>query len=192
MASASAQGAAILCEFTGGGDFPFRLCGQPALRPITVGLSFKPAYVNYRIAFPERHIAVENALLPAAVRVTTPVNGVIESFSESFDFCGLMQVFVEKLSKGALELRRAAALQPFPPVGAPKFRFAVAAVLHEGAKFAVCNGGAGDAKGDDRNRMRPFFVVKDERKIGCRSDQENSAGNIHVAARNEAGMIVRS
>src|SRR5262249_27607603 len=141
-------------------DLPFELARKPPARPPAPGAGLVPIDMDRRLVRGERFRSLEAARREASSR-GLPVDRV--------------------LGPGALA--------PAPSLVAPEFPVPIAAVLDEGGELGVGDGSARYAEGPDRDRMRPFFVVEHEARIGRRTELERPAGDVDVA-RPRPGRVV--
>src|SRR3970040_2706457 len=118
-----------------------------------------------------------DSLQPAPARFAAPIRRMLQPFSKLRQLGLFVDRFIEKFSKRFLQLRGTSGFQPLPSVGAPITRLAVAAVLDKGEKFLISHRRARNTESSQFDGMRPFLVIKDERKLRRGPDEKTAHGN---------------
>src|ERR1044071_4996164 len=72
-------------------------------------------------------------------------------------------------------------MQPLPTIGTPKLLVSITAVLHEFEKLCIRHRCPGDTEWLNHDRMRPLFIIKDERNISRGADSKSSTRNLDVS-----------
>src|SRR5262249_42738754 len=107
--------------------------------------------------------AIEVPAFPAAAERTPPVDGVT----------GVV------------------GLAPPPSLSVPEFLATIAVIVDEGRELLLRDGGTGDVKRRDRNRVRPLLVIEHERLALQCPEREGASRNRHIARQGALGFVAR-